>query len=56
MNGHTFAERLLILEQESQVSKAARTDVEQRLRNLERAMYIGFGAVSALQVILKFCF
>lgn len=56
MNGHTFAERVLILEQEAQACKSARSDVEQRLRNLERALYVGFGAVAALQVVLKFCF
>jgi hypothetical protein len=54
MNGHTFAERLVVLEERSEACVKSREDVETRLRKIERNQWFATGAIVALQIILKF--
>lgn len=50
----TFAERIAILEERAAECARTREDVENRLRRIERNMYLATGALAVLQVILKF--
>lgn len=47
-------ERLATLEEQVARAKEEQTDTEIRLRRIERNMYIGIGALTFLEVVLKF--
>lgn len=56
MSAHaqTIPERIAVLEEQAEQCAASRSDVEERLRKIERNQWFAAGAIAALQVILKF--